>query len=235
MLMLKLLRRILTIIGIVLIMLVVTLFLAAPQIIVDLATRLYESSPALRAMQVLAALLIDALLITVIYRIIRPPLDPGLVVHARGAKAKVSTDSVQRQINARIAQVSDILDVQAEVEVEGSAARVTLNIRTRPDINVPEKQREVSRILRQLVEKQMGLKLAGLAVIHMTLATDEYTSGDQVTTVVDPVAEPQYTAAYEELDSGTPARNALPAQASRPREKEGEEPWRAFLLGDDSN
>jgi hypothetical protein len=236
--MFTLLKRLFAITGIILIMVVVTAFLATPQVIVDLASRLDQSASSMRAIQVVAALLIDFMLIVVVYRLIRPRKAESLVVRARGAKAAVSIDSVQRQINTRIAQVSDVLHVHTEVDVQKGSASVTLNVRTRPDIVIPEKQKELSRVLRQLVEKQMGLRLAGPPVIHLALATDEFDAMDRVTTVVEPIAEaqkaPQYAslpekASYTEMEIAEEEADPVAEQVSPAKE-----PWRDFLLGDNS-
>ncbi len=239
------LRRSLVVLGIVLLLVILNLFLLAPQTVIDLVSRLRDASPFARTLQVVVAVILDALLIVLLYRLIRPGRTPGLMVRMRGARAEVSLDSVQRQINARIAQVSDVLDVQTEVEIENAGASVTLNVRTRPDIIIPEKQKEITRVLRQLVEKQMGLKLAGTLVIHITLASNQFEPEDRVTTVVEaiphPVMEPRYTSlpattyaalAAEEMPSAA-APVVMAPEPPAPEPAPEEEPWRAFLWGDD--
>ncbi|GAB4572220.1 MAG: hypothetical protein Kow0077_11000 [Anaerolineae bacterium] len=252
-------KRLLSMLAVLILMVVTTAVLATPQLVADLATRLSEETPATtRTMMVVAALVIDLVLAAVLVRIIRPRKEDELQVRARGAKAKVSLDSVQRQINARIAQVSDVLHVHTDVEVTSGAASVELNVRTRPDIVIPEKQKEISRVLRQLVEKQMGLRLAGEPIIHLALATDEFDTTDHVTTIVEPatagtpaaIAATSYTEVEAE-EAPPPVARALPERASEapqeaaaetqaaseeteqaPSEPEQDEPWRAFLLED---
>ena len=240
--MLNFLRRIVIALGLLVVVAGVTLFLVTPTVIIDLATRLNEATALMRTVQAVIALLVDALLLVVIYRVLRPVRDEMLIVRARGAKAAVSIDSVQRQINARLSQVSDVLDVQNEVEVEKGSASVTLYVRTRPDIRIPEKQKEINRVLHQLVEKQMGLRMAGPPVLHLALAAEEFGPGDHVTTVVEPLneatAEATYTAAAlpatTYTESSAPAPRALNAPAASQSGGQEKEPWQDFLLGDDS-
>jgi len=136
------LKRLAAMLAVIAVLISVTALLVAPQLVIDLAGRVQAAPSGTRAILVVVAVLVDLLLIAVLVRIVRPPRKEGLVVRARGAKAEVSVDSVQRQINTRIAQVSDVLDVQTGVEVtQEGAARVEMNVRTRPDIVIPEKQK----------------------------------------------------------------------------------------------
>ncbi len=250
-------KRLAAMLAVILLLIGITALLVAPQLVIDLANRVQAAPAGTRTALVIAAVLIDLLLIAVLVRIMRPPRRDGLVVRARGARAEVSVDSVQRQINTRIAQVSDVLDVQTGVEVtQEGAAKVEMNVRTRPDIVIPEKQKELGRVLRQLIEKQMGLRLAGDPVIHIALATDEFDTADRVTTVVQPIAAPaeaRYTplpatASYTEVTAehagpaeqpaqaaavaGEPAVPAAPVDIAEDTQEVEDEPWRAFLLED---
>lgn len=246
-----LLRRLLMILGLVLAIVIVTVLLVLPGAIVDFATQVRDSPASTRTLMLAVAVLIDAVLLYMAYRLIRPTRQEMLYVRARGARTELSVDSAIRQIDTRIAQVSDVVHVHAEVDVEKGNAHVTLNVRARPDITIPEKQKELARVLRQLVEKQMGVRLASEPLIHLALATDEYSSSDMMTTVVEPmddtyttISEAQYTDAAPHQLAARPA-NALPApQPARSqddmegstiseRQKE-DEPWREFLLGDDA-
>ncbi len=162
------LNRFFTLIGTILLVLAMTVLLAAPQALADLVTRVNAIQPVVR---ILLAVLIDALLLLWLYRRLRAQPKEGLVVRARGVKAEVNIDSVQRQINARVDEITDVLAVQTEVLADKGGAQITLHVRTQPDIVVPEKQKEITRVLKQVVEKQMGLRLAGPPAIHISLDT----------------------------------------------------------------
>lgn len=239
----KFLNRVLSIGGLILLMVAVTAFLVAPQVVIDLATSLNGDNVVVRVVQLVAALLIDALLALTVYRLIRPHEGEGrLRVRARGAKAAVSLDSVQRQITTRIGQVADVLAVQAEVIDEGGAAQVTLNVRTRPDVLVPEKKREIERVLKQVVERQLGLKLATPAQISIDLSADHLTRGE--TAIMDATYAPTPTTEVRDVtpprrvEKKQPELRALAASSAVADEEEsaytpGEEPWRSFLLEDE--
>lgn len=237
----NLIRRFFALLAVVILMIGVTALFAAPQVVVQVAQGLGDTPAGTRTLLIVAAIVIDLLLLAVAVRIIRPQNKEELTVRTRGATTKVSLDSVQRQINTRIAQVSDVLHVHTDVEVTNGSASVELHVRTRPDIMIPEKQREIGRVLRQLVEKQMGLRLASDPLIHIALATDEFDTTDRVTAVMEPDAEHAYMpiaeSAYTEV---APERRALPEPSAdralpegRESERQPEEPWRAFLLEDD--
>lgn len=237
----NLIRRFFALLAVVILMIGVTALFAAPQVVVQVAQSLGDTPTGTRTLLIVAAIVIDLLLLAVAVRIIRPQNKEELMVRTRGATTKVSVDSVQRQINTRIAQISDVLHVHTDVEVTNGSASVELHVRTRPDIMIPEKQREIGRVLRQLVEKQMGLRLASDPLIHIALATDEFDTTDRVTAVMEPDTAQTYMpiaeSAYTEV---APETRALPEpSASRPQaeaqeaERQPEEPWRAFLLEED--
>ncbi len=273
----SLIRRVLLALGVILLVLVVAVLLTAPQLIADLLAGLNAVPLAVR---ILLAVLIDALLLVALGRQLRQKPTEGLVVRARGVKAEVNIDSVQRQLNARVEEVPDVLAVQTEVAADNGNARIALRVRTRPDIVVPEKQKEITRVLRQVVEKQLGLRLAGAPVVHISLDTKPplaESAQAAMTGAVEPeaVPEPPSRTAIPEVMPGpeqpvaapspaaTPAEDVIeaeyvsdeeyaaevaetgvadewPAGAEAPvppvqgiREEEADEPWRAFLLGDD--
>ena len=273
----SLIRRVLLALGVLLLVLGVTVLLTAPQLIADLLAGL-NAVP--RAVRILLAVLIDALLLVALGRQLRQKPTEGLVVRARGVKAEVNIDSVQRQLNARVEEVADVLAVQTEVAADNGNARIALRVRTRPDIVVPEKQKDITRVLRQVVEKQLGLRLAGAPVVHIALdtkpplaesaqaamtgavepeaipeppprtATPEAMPGPEqpvaapspAATPVEDVIEAEYVS-DEEYAAEAPAIGVAdepPAEEGAPappvlgiREEEADEPWRAFLLGDD--
>ncbi len=263
----RLINRLLAILGIILLMLTVTAFLAAPQLILDIATRLNDASLPMRVLQLLVALLIDALLISLIYRLLRPQRSEGLMVRVRGARTEVSIDSVQRQINARVNEVPDVIAAQAEVAAENGNARISLRVRARADIVVPEKQKEITRVLKQLVEKQLGLRLAGPPIVHINLVEEEEGEAPAAAEPTAAIELPPAPRPVPEAKPSPPPRPepepaapaAAPSQESEEEEAAGaeeadqrhlegptmplreeaseeqEEPWRAFLLGDDED
>jgi hypothetical protein len=187
----RLISRLLYTLGIILLVLAVTLLLTAPQVVADLVLRINRLQVAFR---ILLAVLIDVLLLAMLYGRLRAKPVEGLVVRARGVRAEVNIDSVQRQINARVEEVADVLAVQTEVAADNGNARIALRVRARPDIVVPEKQKEINRVLRQVVEKQLGLRLSGSPIIHIALDLQELPLAESAWSVptgaVEPAAAP---------------------------------------------
>lgn len=165
----NLITRLLLILAVMTLLVGTTVLLVSPQMVITLADGLSSVDAAGRAIQLLLALLIDLLLLGLLYQLVRRAASRGLMVRARGARTEVSIDSVRRQIMAQISQLPDVLDAQTEVRAERGNARVALRVKAKPDITVPDKQNEINRALRQVVEKQMGLRLAGPPVIHIEL------------------------------------------------------------------
>lgn len=237
-------RRLFSMLAVIILMIGTTALLAVPQLVASLAENLSNTPANTRTLLIVAAVAIDVMLAAVLVRILRPRKKDELMVRARGAKTQVSVDSVQRQINARVAQVSDVLHVHTDVEVTKGGASVEMHVRTRPDIMIPEKQKELARVLRLLVEKQMGLRLSGEPIIHIALATDEFDTADHVTAMFEtpqaapmvPIAESTYTevtaAPARALPEPSPSAAGGAAPVEQPAAKP-EEPWRAFLLEDD--
>ncbi len=182
--------RLLLILAVITLLVGVTVLLVSPQAVIAIAEGLNSVDTAGRAIQLLLALLIDLLLLGLLYQLLRRAVSRGLMVRARGARTEVSIDSVRRQIMAQISQLPDVLDAQTEVRAERGNARVTLRVRATPDITVPDKQNEINRALRQVVEKQMGLRLAGPPVIHIELQTSKEPPEPPAEVAVPPVPRP---------------------------------------------
>lgn len=206
------LNRLLTLVGVILLVLAITVLLAAPQALADLVNRIHDIQPLVR---VLLAVLLDALLLTWLYRRLSIRPREGLVVRARGVKAEVNIDSVQRQINTRVDEVADVIAVQTEVLAEKGGAQITLHVRTQPDIVVPEKQKEITRVLKQVVEKQMGLRLAGPPVIHIALDTrplTESASAAMTGAIVTEAPKPSPAPALSEVSAASDSSDVIEAE-----------------------
>lgn len=218
-------NRLLATLGLLLLILAVTALLVAPRWVAEVAARLIPATFLAQVAQVVMALVVDALLLLAIYRLWRRGRG-GLIVRARGAKAQVSIDSVQREIVTRIEEVPDVIGVQALVEDEWGKARVSLRVQARPDINIPEKQREISRVLHQLVEKQMGLRLSSAPSIHIGLVKEAGERIEEAVLVEASVAESPLSAARTE-----PSLYALQA----PRQAEAQTPYLVALEPPDAD
>jgi len=207
--------RLLLILAVITLLVGVTVLLVSPQAVIALAEGLNSADTAGRAIQLLLALLIDLLLLGLLYQLLRRAASRGLMVRARGAKTEVSIDSVRRQIMAQISQLPDVLDAQTEVRAERGNARVTLRVKATPDITVPDKQNEINRALRQVVEKQMGLRLAGPPVIHIELQTSKEPPEPPVEVATPPLPRPT-PRPQSEPPPAPPVAQVRPAEPEKP-------------------
>lgn len=166
-------NRLLTTLGIVVFMLLITAFLVLPGVVIDLATNLNSANFLPRALQFVVALGLDALLALIVYRLWRSQPVDGLVVRSRNSRTAVNVDDVQRQLETRMAEIPGVSAVRVEVKPERGNADVTLHVTTGYDTVLPNKQKEISRAARKVLEKQLGLRLAGPPTIHIDMCGDE--------------------------------------------------------------
>ncbi len=118
-----------------------------------------------RAAAVIAALVIFVpLLLAELRRRKGPPL---VRMHTATGEAQVTVESIGKRLAWHIDQLADVVAVQPIVRPRGDSVDVTLNVETRPEIEVPMKTEEVMLVAREVVEERMGLKLGRLDVrIH---------------------------------------------------------------------
>jgi preprotein translocase subunit SecG len=91
----------------------------------------------------------------------RPSAKAVKVKQVSGEEAKVTTDSIARRLEFNIDQLADVISVKPKVTARGKGVHVRLNVETGPEIDVPAKTEEISRVAREVLEERMGLKLAG--------------------------------------------------------------------------
>jgi hypothetical protein len=84
-----------------------------------------------------------------------------------GGEAKVTTDSIARRLEYNIDQLTDVISVKPKVMGRGKGVHIQLNVETGPEIDVPAKTEEISRVAMEVIEEGMGLKLAGKLEINI--------------------------------------------------------------------
>jgi hypothetical protein len=114
-----------------------------------------------RALLVLCAAFIDVLLIGLLVLEVRGPAKRTLrVQRVGGGEVAVTAESLVERLQYQIDQLADVIGVKARVTPRGGGVDVQVSLQTGADVNVPEKAEQVLEITRQVVEDQMGLKLA---------------------------------------------------------------------------
>ncbi len=92
-----------------------------------------------------------------------------------GDEAKVTTDSIARRLEYNIDQLAEVISVKPKVMAKGKGVHVRLNVETSPEIDVPAKTEEISKVAREVIEERMGLKLVGkleISIKHVPYPKD---------------------------------------------------------------
>ena len=97
----------------------------------------------------------------------RPHRKAVRVKKVSGDEAKVTTDSIARRLEYNIDQLAEVISVKPKITSKGKGVHVRLNVETGPEIDVPAKTEEISKVAREVIEERMGLKLAGKIEINI--------------------------------------------------------------------
>lgn len=158
----------------ILVAMLVVILLVSPQTISAWTASLSEIPVLLRAA---AALVVDLGLLALLYFQVRP--EPGakvngLMMRASGAITEVSVDSARERILKAVSEVPDIVSVDAQVKPIRGRADVELQVTVLGhDVRLPAKQKEINRALNQVIDKQLGLRLAGQPRVHVRFHGEE--------------------------------------------------------------
>ena len=166
-----LVRRIIIVLVGISLAILVTVLLLNPESIVALALNLNITSALIRLP---LAILIDIVVFAVIAVLIRseraPQSTSGLMVKAQGAIADISVDSARDRMLRAVREVPGVISAEATVKAVRGKADVDLDVAvSRENSNLPEKQREIDRALRQVINKQLGLQMAGKPRVHIRM------------------------------------------------------------------
>lgn len=151
--------------------LLVTVLLLSPDTIYSLAFSIRETSVLIRLP---VAILIDVLVLIILIVLVRSEgastPSGGLKVKAQGAITDVSIESARDRILRAVRAVPDVISAQGEVKAVRGKADVDLDVLvSRESINLPEKQKEIDRALRQVINKQLGLQMSGKPRVHIRM------------------------------------------------------------------
>jgi len=89
-----------------------------------------------------------------------------------GGSAELDTNSVGRRLQWHLDQLAEVITVIPAVKSRGRSVDIRLEIETAPDIDIPMKTDEVVDVTREVIERDMGLRLGKLDV-HMRCAPFE--------------------------------------------------------------
>ncbi len=102
------------------------------------------------------------LCLILLYIELRPSREDTVEIRTEeGGNARIGVDSVEQSLANRIDELPGVRDVRPEVISRGSDARVIVNARTSPTVNVPEVTQQIVDLVREILQDQLGVKLRG--------------------------------------------------------------------------
>jgi hypothetical protein len=202
-------NRIVTTLLLLILIPIVTVALLAPreaieqvQIGLEHLHGLIDSSPSGLQMliRVVAALLIDVLLVLVLYLELRRPSPTSVrVQRARGSEAQIALDSVSDRLVYHVDRLSGVLNVVPVVTPHRGGVRILLEIDMAADEDVPACIDEVVEVTRRVVEQDMGLKLKGKPKLNLrtiprpgSVSSGATRDADERQLPTDSVSEPNH-------------------------------------------
>jgi hypothetical protein len=149
-----------------------TAVLIAPASAVSVLNALEEVSVVLRLALVVV---IYALLLGLLILRLRAPRghrgDDMLTVNVGGAVTAITVESARERVLKAVREVADVGAVNAGLVSARGRADIELDVTMKSDeVNIPAKQREISRAIEQVIKKQLGLRMAGPARINIRLS-----------------------------------------------------------------
>lgn len=170
----KLLRNIAVVLVALSLALLIGVFLISPLTVANIAQGLEEATLLVRLP---LAIIIIAIIIALAYLMLRGERarkDEGLHVKAGGALADVSIDSARTRILKAVRAVPSVVSADAQVRAQRGKAEVELDVMISGDgTNIPEKHKEIDRALKQAINKQLGLQMAGKPKVHLRFENEE--------------------------------------------------------------
>ena len=214
----NLLRRFLVLIYGLALLALVTVSLLFPESVANALLALGTTSTTARAIVVTV---VDLAIIMALFLLIRAPqreeLD-GLIVKTPGARADINITSARELILKAVRDVPNVVSAEVKLTAPAGKADIDLAVEvTGANINVPNKQREIDRALRQVALKQLGLQLANQPRVHIQLVTEEeLRAREEAARPLPPPAAPPVTPAPEAWTPAPVTQTAPPIETIAP-------------------
>jgi hypothetical protein len=212
------LKRLYLILVTVFLAVIVVMALLAPFQVGDwLTNTLAQTSVILR---IVLGVILGGGLLALTYLQVRPVAQErnGLVMRVSGAITDVSIESARDRILKTIEAVPDVISAEATIKpVRGRADMELRVVVMGHGIRLPDKQKEINRALKQVINKQLGLQMAGRPRIHIELhgVTDRDAAPVTATPPADikPPVKPAEPA--KPVEAKTPAKTVEPEEEAK--------------------
>ncbi|MGQ9888744.1 MAG: hypothetical protein ACUVSX_09680 [Aggregatilineales bacterium] len=185
----------------------VTIVMLAPETLERLFAGIGTVNIALRTV---AMVVVNLFVLALVYLRLRrrPAPNTGLIVQVQGALANVEVESARAIVLRAMRNVPDVRSAEATIRAVQGRADIEVDVTIgSAAVNIPDKQKEINRVLRQVINKQLGLRLEGRPRVNIRLEAPALASG--------PVEKPASSAA-----SAVPVE----AAAKSPEAAETEQP-----------
>lgn len=188
-------RAVFVLVGLILIIFISVLFIV-PDALAALFLGLADVNSIIR---LALALVFNAMVLAAMYLRLRPgPTGDvsGLVVKTQGALADVSVESAREMVLSAVSKVPGVSKAEVKLQAVRGKADIELDVTVLDaSTNVPQKQSEINRALKQVVNKQLGLRMAGRPRVHIHLGGDS--SRKALAAAPEPAAASKSAAAPE--------------------------------------
>ena len=207
---LSFIRRILFLFAEIILMIALILLFIFPQTVADSISRIEEINLLLRIGIVAIPVLILLYFASHQIRPGRRPNKDMLVVNSSGSVTHISKDSVKDRLLEEIRKIDNVASATATVEAKRNRADLELEVGiSGQQIKIPEKQREIEKVVRQVIREQLGLQLADKPTVRLfiqqprALPAPGTTSAEEDNGATD-TASPATIETATEMDSQEP-------------------------------
>lgn len=169
--MVKFLRGLVVVFGEFILLVMLVTLLIFPQSARELATMIESYNTVTRVL--LVALLTIFIVIGMVVQLNRQPRQTkgGVIVNMGDRNTLLDNESVRRGILKVVSQIELVESAEVEARSINGRASVVVNAKLNMSgekINLPKKQREIDRAIKQVVIKQLGVRLAHAPAINVS-------------------------------------------------------------------
>ncbi len=112
----------------------------------------------------LAAIAVLIILPLMIAELPHKKQEPAVALRTEHGEIRVTAESIAKRLAWHLDQLADVITVDPVVKPRGDRVNIDLHIETSPEIDLPMKTEEIMLASKEIIEKDMGLKLGKLNV-----------------------------------------------------------------------
>lgn len=124
-----------------------------------------EITPLTRIVLIVAAALVSIVSLLIIYAEIRPARHKGVqLAQVKGGVAELSTESIAARIRQAAESMPDVRQISPSVVSHGKSVDINISLLANPGVDVSSKSSEIVQLARDLVERDIGVKVSKIRV-----------------------------------------------------------------------